>query len=125
MSELYWITRLDSFCNILLVISILFGIAIPVFIIGLLNANDNYDTEMFKTFKKALKITVPVFILSMIINIFVPTTKEAYIIYGVGGTIDYIKSDSVASKLPHKAAVALDKYLESFDYNERNSKNSN
>lgn len=41
---------------------------------------------------------------------FVPTTKEAYIIYGVGGTIDFIRSDQTAKQLPHK--VVVDKYLE-------------
>ena len=112
MSELYWVTRLDSFCNVLLFASILSGIALFVFIFGLVNALDDEDKEMFKTFKKAFKIALSIFILSISINIFVPTTKEAYMIYGVGGTIDYIKSDSVASKLPHKAIVALDKYLE-------------
>ena len=122
MSELYWITRLDSFCNVLLLASILSGIAIPTFIIGLNYARDDGDTEMFKIFKKALKITISVFILSTCINIFVPTTKEVYMIYGVGGTIDYIKSDSVASKLPHKAIVALDKYLEAISDDNHDNK---
>lgn len=122
MSELYWITRLDSFCNVLLFTSIVSGIAISVLIIGLYNAYDDNVTEVLKIFKKALKITVPVFILSTCINIFVPTTKEAYMIYGVGGTIDYIKSDSVASKLPHKAIVALDKYLEAISDNNHDNK---
>lgn len=125
MSELYWITRLDSFCGILLFIFIVSGIAIPILIIGLYNAYEEEDKEIFKIVKKALKITVPVFILSICINLFTPTTKEAYMIYGVGGTIDYIKSDSVASKLPHKVIVALDKYLEILGNNEQNNKKSN
>lgn len=122
MSELYWITRLDSFCNVLLFISIVSGIAIPVLIIGLYNAYDDNATEVLKILKKALKITVPVFILSIGINIFIPTTKEAYMIYGISGTIDYIKSDSVASKLPHKVIVALDKYLKAISDNNHGNK---
>ena len=122
MSELYWIARLDSFCNVLLFASILSGIAIPVLIGGLYTDYEDDDTEVFKIVKKALKITVPVFILSICINVFTPTTKEAYMIYGVGGTIDYIKSDSVASKLPHKAIVAIDKYLEAISDNNHGNK---
>lgn len=45
-------------------------------------------------------------------NIFIPTTNEALLIYGVGGTIDYIKSNSTAKQLPDKCVKALDKYLD-------------
>ena len=122
MNELYWITRLDSFCGVLSIIAILSGIALFIFIFGIVNSIDDEDKEMFRTFKKAFKIALSIFILSIGINIFVPTTKEAYIIYGVGGTIDYIKSDSVASKLPHKAIVALDKYLETISKDNHGNK---
>lgn len=116
MNEIYWITRLDYICNTLAVISILSAMAFGFLIIGLVNFIMEND-PLYKTFKKALKISLFTFISSLIINIFIPKTNEAYIIYGIGGTIDYIKSDSVASKLPHKAIIALDKYLENINNN--------
>jgi hypothetical protein len=36
-------------------------------------------------------------------------------IYGVGGTIDYIKSNDTAKQLPDKVVSALDKYLDSLN----------
>ena len=36
-------------------------------------------------------------------------------IYGLGGTLDYIKSNEVAKQLPDKCIIALDKYLEEVD----------
>jgi hypothetical protein len=45
----------------------------------------------------------------------VPTTNQALIIYGVGGTIDYVKNSDKAKQLPEKAIMALDKYLESIN----------
>ena len=45
--------------------------------------------------------------------VFIPTTKEALLIYGVGGTIDYVKSNPVAKKIPDKCIIALDKWVDS------------
>ena len=53
-----------------------------------------------------------VFCVSIFINIFIPTTNQALLIYGVGGTIDYIKSNDTAKQLPDKCVKALDKYLD-------------
>jgi hypothetical protein len=40
-------------------------------------------------------------------------------IYGVGGTIDYIKSNDKAKKLPDKCIEALDKYLDNINKEEK------
>lgn len=44
--------------------------------------------------------------------VFIPSTKNLLIIYGVGGTIDYVKENKVANKIPDKCIKALDKYLD-------------
>jgi hypothetical protein len=44
--------------------------------------------------------------------IFIPDTKQALIIYGVGGTIDYVKDNDKCKQIPNKVIDALDKYLE-------------
>ena len=46
---------------------------------------------------------------------FVPTTKEALLIYGVGSTIDYVNGNETIKSLPDKAINALDKYLDSLN----------
>lgn len=38
-----------------------------------------------------------------------------YMIYGVGGTIDYLKDNETAKQLPDKVIVALDKYIDSLN----------
>jgi hypothetical protein len=77
---------------------------------------DNETGAYFKTTHKRFAIFALVGILGVV---FVPTTKEALVIYGVGGTIDYVKQDTVAQKLPHKAIIAIDKYLESINNNDK------
>ena len=52
--------------------------------------------------------------------VFIPDTKEAYVIYGVGNTIDYLKNNETAKQLPDKAIQALDKWADKFLTEEEN-----
>ena len=65
------------------------------------------------------------FFVSVLMNIFIPTTNEALLIYGVGGTIDYIKSNDTAKQLPDKCVKALDKYLDNLTKEENQKENEN
>lgn len=113
MEELYWITRLDGISTFLSFILIFSGMAFAGCSMAFLNSSDDDDEEQFKANSiKGIKYSLITMIISATINIFIPTTKEAYVIYGIGGAIDYIKNDSVATQLPHKAIVALDKWLD-------------
>lgn len=69
------------------------------------------------------KIGVIVFLVSVFINILIPTTNQALLIYGVGGTIDYIKSNSTAKQLPDKCVKALDKWVENLTKEEKENDN--
>ena len=124
MNEIYWITRLDEICGFLTLITVFSFIAtVLLFFIGLLNRS---DAEIYRkgsqtweqhieTSKMCLyfaKRCAVVFCVSIFINIFTPTTNEALLIYGVGGTIDYIKSNYTSKQLPDKCVKALDKWVE-------------
>lgn len=125
MSTLYWITVVGNI-NIALVVLMIFGaLSLIVWIISSANikyfGDDNscYEDEKrvwleIKKFTKPLSI---VGILSLFLYCFVPTTKEALLIYGVGETLDYLKSNKTAKEIPDKAIIALDKYLDSFNEN--------
>ena len=74
-----------------------------------------YDTQKEKeaqrrSKKKANKLLIIGFI-SVLLCCFIPSTKEMYAIYGIGGVIDYVKGNEKAKKLPDKVIDALDKYL--------------
>lgn len=124
MNEIYWITRLEGISTFF-GLSALFSaaIAIILFVIAITNKSDaDIYYEGSKTWKQHINIykkcsywakrCVIILIISSFINIFIPTTNEALLIYGVGGTIDYIKSNSTAKQLPDKCVKALDKYLD-------------
>ena len=116
MNSIYWITRLDAINTVCL---ILFSIALIAFCISgciyLINLtfDDDEDKETTSNItKKICFISAPIMVLFTIFLIFVPTTKEAYQIYGIGGTIDYLKSNKEAKKIPDKAIKALNFFLD-------------
>lgn len=114
MNEIYWITRLDSLKTLLgfiiafAVIALIIGICAMVY-----NIDRHYDDEkiLFKIGKKTAIISVIIAFVFSIGMCFIPSTKDAYMIYGIGGTIDYVKSNETAKQLPDKCLQALDKYL--------------
>ena len=111
MNEIYWITRLDAICCILICISVSSSF---VLIVSFYLACGFWDKYMrgYKKWMRNAKICAIIFFVSVSIKFFIPTTNEALLIYGVGGTIDYIKSNDTAKQLPDKCVKALDKYLD-------------
>lgn len=90
-------------------------------IISYIACLEDKDQDETNITKKLLKIVVPIFTISLLIEVFIPTTKEALVIYGVGGTVDYLKANPTAKKLPDKCINALDKWVDSFSAEKNDS----
>ena len=116
MSDLYIISILGNLSAFVIIIGLLYllaGTSLYVFVIGVA---DEYNSQEEKeaqrrSKKKANKFLIIGFI-SMLLGCFIPSTKEMYAIYGIGGVIDYVKGNEKAKKLPDKVIDALDKYLD-------------
>lgn len=119
MSEIYWITRFDPINTCAKLVLVISAIVIIVLIFCTFICAQIKDKESLNICKKFLKHFIPIFAVALLIKIFVPTTKEALLIYGVGGTIDYVKSNPVAKKLPDKCVNALDKWVDSWTIEEK------
>ena len=127
MNEIYWITRLDTICKFLSAVAVVcFIISTVTGIFAMFNrfeADDyeeggkyyNCHMQKFKMFLSYFKRSIFVAIIACLINFFIPTTNEALMIYGVGGTIDYIKSNETAKQLPDKCIKALDKWVDNMN----------
>ena len=113
MAEIYWITRLDYIQEFLIAFLILTGVMIIVATICYC-ADDDF-TNMSPRARRVLKWTVPSFAIALSVLCFIPSTKEAMLIYGIGGTIDYIKSSDKAKQLPDKCIDALTRYVDSIE----------
>lgn len=112
MGEMYWITRFDG---LLAVVILLLIISIVITIASIAMYFDSRDEDAEKANRKRAIVFGSIGTFLLIAQVFIPTTKQALIIYGVGGSIDYIKSNDTAKHLPDKAIIALDKYLESIN----------
>lgn len=119
MNEIYWITRFDPICACAMVFLIISAIATCFFTICIIMSMAEENEEILNTSKKSLKYSIPMLVICLLIKIFVPTTNEALLIYGVGGTIDYIKSNPTAKQLPDKCVNALDKWVDSWSNEEK------
>lgn len=120
MEEIYWLTRLDGLRACLTTFLVISSIALIVFVLVRIIAEQyaetgcypDYNNKWTKIASGWIKGLIPTVVLFSASLVFVPSTKEAFLIYGVGGAIDFVRSDDVAKKLPHKVVLAADKYLE-------------
>lgn len=112
MSEIYWISRLDYICNLFIALSIIFGTIVAVGGFTLI-ISDRSDND-YPTILKIVKRSTLILGFSLLGVIFLPNTKQAYMIWGLGGTIDYIKSNETVQKLPDKTIQCLDKFLDKY-----------
>lgn len=112
MSEIYWISRLDYICNLFIALSIIFGVIVVVggFILIVSDKSDNEYPVILKIVKKSILILG----CSLLAVIFLPNTKQAFMIWGLGGTIDYIKNNETVQKLPDKTIQCLDKFIDEY-----------
>ena len=109
MSELYWLNVLGNLNDLGVTIAVLAVFAILAVGFWLLMS---YGDEPSPSIKKVFMYSIFTFVFGIIMAIFIPSQKNLLIIYGVGGTIDYLKENKDANKIPDKCVKALDKYLD-------------
>lgn len=117
MNEIYWIQvigNIGDFCVTALVVTI---IDLLILTIGYcaLEVYDDDDRVKQAAIIKWLRRSAVGIAISVVGVVFIPSDKELMVIYGVGGTIDYIKSNDKAKQLPDKVVDALTKYLETLN----------
>lgn len=116
MSELYWLNVLgglkgfSTFAILCCFFTLVFCVVTFCCMYG-----EEDSLNMPFTCKSIIKFMkfrlLPIFIVFLLGTIFIPDTKTLYVIYGVGGTLDYLKENKTAKQIPDKAILALDKYL--------------
>lgn len=119
MSELYWITRLDAIHGLgiaLLVTSILALVALSLTCLIEAYSFEEYLDRLKNNFIKKIHICLLCTLtLGTLIVVFCPTKQDLYLIYGLGGTIDYIESNPEAQKIPDKCVNALNRWIDSLN----------
>ena len=110
---LYWITRLDSIHKVVTVGIVLAAIMCASGVFFWITSYSDDDGMCEVASRVVKKSAIPLF-LFIAAKVFIPTTRDALIIAGVGGTIEYLKSNETATQLPDKAIKALDKLVDEY-----------
>lgn len=114
MSEIYWITRLDGL-RIFFIIAVVCAIIAVVVMSAI--CYESYIEEDKQFHRKTITKLVIGIACSAMALVFLPTSNEALMIWGVGGSIDYLKANETAKQLPDKCIQALDAWVESINEN--------
>lgn len=116
MNEFYWMTVIGNLSTVLTTIWIIALIAIVIMLLVLLVSEGDVieDEDDKHTFLKWLKRLFVCSVIALMASVFIPSTKEMILIYGVGGTIDYIKTNDTAKQLPDKCIKALDCFVDKY-----------
>lgn len=125
MSEIYWIQVIGNIGGLSVAALVFTIVALIVLTIGYctLDVYNDDDRAMQATILKWLRRSVVGIVISVVGVVFIPGDKELMAIYGIGGTIDYIKSNDKAKQLPDKCIDALTRYVDSIEKeNEDNNK---
>ena len=110
MTEIYWITRLDLIVVVSLTTFLVCTIwSIACIIIATMNDNSIRDAIA------RIKWMIVTDVIALLILVFVPTTKDALMIYGLGSVKEYVESNNKVKELPDKAIEVLDKYLDNIN----------
>lgn len=119
----YFILWLCSICSALSItfgwftaISLIIGVIVFILKLIVLNNNDEFDEESTKIFLKYTGGFLKYIILGglfWIMAVSIPSTKDAYAIFGVGATLNYLNNSAEAQKIPDNALKAVNYYLES------------
>lgn len=109
MNEIYWITRLDAIQTLATIAVFILGVLTSIYIIAWFIEDDFKNDSKFKNMaiKCAAYISIPIFLL-----VFIPSKRDILMIIGIGGTIEYLKSNDTAKELPDKVIMAIDKFLD-------------
>lgn len=118
---MYWITRLNGLHVLFVIMLILLSIAqicVLIWFIVNMDRDDEEKHNLVKITKMLTKTILAALTIFALAEIFVPTSSDILLMYGVGKPMDNIKLNRPNQKLPDDCAKALDIYL-----NQQNPKN--
>ena len=120
MIEIYWIEMLDGI-NFLLILTGVMILIVAAIMIATSFGGEDYDKK-YEDDLSLRKSGIKMLFLSLILFIIcalIPNTRQAYRIYGISATINYLKDNEEAKQLPDKGIKVVNKWVD--DYLEEDS----
>ena len=121
MNEIYWLTRLGELDGVFGALWIIPTCIFFIILVSLPIFGEDWNDKFKDMLNKWAWRLIVLIIIGVICDAFTPSKKDVLLIYGLGTTIDYVKSNDNAKQLPDKAVEALTKYIETLN-NEKKDK---
>lgn len=122
MKELYFLTILDGLDVFLTLVSVIIGIVAAILLIFYVvwksNSYDNENYPLLKSWSIGLSVSCA---LLCLLNVFIPNTKQASFIYGMGTVVEYVQNNKDLQQLPDKCVQALDIWVDTFIEEQNNN----
>lgn len=117
MNEIYWLSRLDSIVTVFGVTLTISAICLVFF--GIMSFVDpEGELVQISTRRNVVRRSMIITVISLLIVIFIPTSKQAMAIYGIGKTLDYVQQNENLHELPDKCVKALEAWVDSLELEE-------
>lgn len=110
MFSIYLITRLSAILALSVGVLAVSAITFIFGSIGLLIEHDG--NENWRKCRTVVKWSTPFLIISALLAVFVPTTKDGVLIYAGGKTIEYIENHESIQETPDKVAKLTNAYID-------------
>ena len=125
MNEIYWLTRVDGINMVAIIAVVLCCIVALVTTTAFFASIDSFCKEehdkICGIIKKHFGKWLTMLSVSLTVLVFVPSKQDLLLIYGLGGTIDYVKSNDKAMQLPDKVVDALTRYVDNIEKEDTNN----
>ena len=115
MIEIYWIEMLDGI-NFLLILTGVIILIVAAIMIATSFGGEDYDKK-YEDDLSLRKSGIKMLFLSLILFIIcalIPNTRQAYRIYGISATINYLKDNEEAKQLPDKGIKVVNKWVDDY-----------
>ena len=115
MIEIYWIEMLDGI-NFLLILTGVIILIVAAIMIATSFGGEDYDKK-YEDDLSLRKSGIKMLFLSLILFIIcalIPNTRQAYRIYGISATINYLKDNGEAKQLPDKGIKVVNKWVDDY-----------
>lgn len=111
MKELYLLTILDGLDDFLVGLTILCGIlgGVGLFAYIMYKFIEQEEHSMLKKWGITF---ICIALTCSLANVFIPTTQQATMIYGIGTVVDYVQTNEDIKQLPDKCVQALDMWVD-------------
>lgn len=116
MKEIYLLTRLSELSHVLEILEVVCVTVITVIFCGvIINYYCDGKSDLPGWAKKWVSGTIAVLSVALVLDFLIPNRNDMLLIYGLGGTVDYVQSNDKAKQLPDKAVEALNRYLDAIN----------